>query len=102
MANRTLAQALVAAAGVLLALAALVAPTLAQDAGTAGSPGSTGTTIVQVPAQDIVPAPNSGTEPHDAGDCGGALQLTLLALLVAAVGGAVALLVRQSRRARAA
>lgn len=34
------------------------------------------------PVGDIIPKPNSGREPTDAGDRGGALQLTLLALIV--------------------
>jgi hypothetical protein len=53
-----------------------------------------------VPAPDIVPEPNSGHEPTEAGDRGGALQLLLLGLVVVAVGGAVVHLSRQSRRAR--
>jgi hypothetical protein len=50
---------------------------------------------------DIVPRPNSGRAPTEAGDRGGALQLLLPAVLLAAVGGAVLHLTRQSRRARA-
>ena len=55
-----------------------------------------------MPTQDIVPSPNSGHAPAEAGDRGGALQLLILALVVAAVAGAVWHLVRQSRRARSA
>jgi len=40
----------------------------------------------EVPVGDIVPKPNSGEEPRDAGDRGGALQLTVLALVVGAIG----------------
>jgi uncharacterized protein HemX len=50
--------------------------------------------------QDIVPQPNSGQAPEEAGDRGGALQLLILAVLVVAVGGAVLHLRRQSRRVR--
>jgi hypothetical protein len=64
-------------------------PALAQDTPSTG-----------VPAPDIVPEPNSGHEPTEAGDRGGALQLLLLGLVVVAVGGAVVHLSRQSRRAR--
>ncbi len=66
-----------------------------------GGGTTTTTTLVEVPTQDIVPEPNAGEAPDEAGDRGGALQLAVLALLVVAIGGAVALVVRQSRRARA-
>lgn len=78
----------------LICVVALVAPAGAQE-----PTGST--TTVAVPAQDIIPRPNSGSEPQEAGDRGGALQLGLLALLVAAIGGTVLVLVRQSRRDQA-
>lgn len=54
----------------------------------------------EAPTQDIVPRPNSGEAPEDAGDRGGALQLLVVGLIVVAVSGAVAHLVRQSHRAR--
>lgn len=72
-------------------------PAVAQDA----PPPSSATTIVVRPAPDIVPRPNSGAPPAEAGDRGGALQLGLLALVVLVIGGTAANLVRQSRRARA-
>jgi hypothetical protein len=53
-----------------------------------------------VPADDIIPLPNSGREPTDAGDRGGALQVAVLVVMVAAVGGATAVVVRESRRNR--
>jgi hypothetical protein len=87
------------ALALLVALAALlVAPAsaLAQDTSGGDSTSSTG-----VPAPDIIPKPDSGHKPMDAGDPGGALQLLLLALIVVAVTGIVLHLVRQSRRARA-
>ena len=55
-----------------------------------------------MPTQDIVPRPNSGHAPAEAGDRGGALQLLILALVVVAIAGAIWHLVRQSRRARSA
>jgi uncharacterized protein HemX len=81
---------------VLALVAALGAPSpvAAQD------PGSTTSITAGAPTQDIVPEPNSGEAPSEAGDRGGALQLGLLALVVLVIAGAVALLVRQSRRAR--
>lgn len=54
-----------------------------------------------VTAPDIIPQPNSGQAPAEAGDRGGALQLLILGAVVVAVGGAATHLVRQSRRARA-
>lgn len=50
---------------------------------------------------DIIPQPNSGTEPEDAGDRGGALQTALFIGLVGAIVVAGAVIVRQSRMARA-
>jgi len=72
-------------------------PAVAQDA----PPPSSSTTIVVRPAPDIVPRPNSGAAPAEAGDRGGALQLGLLTLVVVLIGGVTVHLVRQSRRARA-
>ncbi|MEQ1786351.1 MAG: hypothetical protein ABL966_04805 [Acidimicrobiales bacterium] len=89
---------LVLVVAVAVALASLAQPADAQE------PGSTITTAtaptVAVPSQDIVPQPNSGAAPQEAGDRGGALQLGLLAVVMLAIGGAVLRLVRQSRRAR--
>jgi hypothetical protein len=79
---------------VVLCVTLQTAPAAAQD------PSSTTTTTVVVPDQEIIPRPNSGDAPHDAGDRGGVLQLAVLGLVVVGIGGAVALVVRQSRRAR--
>lgn len=76
----------------LVVCLAVVGPTAAQ----AQEPPSTGMTT-----QDIVPKPNSGRAPTEAGDRGGALQLLLPAVLVLALGGGALHLTRQSRRARA-
>ena len=51
--------------------------------------------------QDIIPRPNSGHEPTDAGDRGGALQVLVLAAIVAGVGAIGGLAVRDVRRGRA-
>ena len=83
----------------LVALATLV---LTAPPASAQEPGTTTTSLPQVPTQEIVPQPNSGTDPDEAGDRGGALQVTVLVLVVVAVGGAVVMVVRQSRRARQA
>lgn len=59
------------------------------------------TTTAPARGGDIIPKPNEGTPPEDAGDRGGALQT---ALFIGIVGGIVvigAVIVRQSRKARA-
>lgn len=80
------------AASVLALLLVLVAPSVA----VAQEQPGTG-----VPTQNIVPEPNSGAAPSEAGDRGGALQLLLPALIVLALAGGGTHVVRQSRRARA-
>jgi hypothetical protein len=62
--------------------------------------GTTPTTLAQVPTNDIVVKPNTGTPPASSGDRGGAAQVLLLGLMVAGVAGIAALVVRESRRAR--
>jgi len=52
--------------------------------------------------QGIIPEPNSGHAPDEAGDRGGALQLLVLVGLVAALAVGVTLIVRESRRNLAA
>lgn len=75
---------------VVIFCAGLVAgPVAAQD------PPSTGMTT-----QDIIPKPNEGRAPVEAGDRGGALQLLIPVVIVLAVGGAALHLRRESRRAR--
>lgn len=82
---------------VLLAFGLSLAAVGAQQAPSLGQEDPT----TAVPAPDIVPAPNSGSAPTDAGDRGGALQLGLLGLIVLAVGGAALHLTWQARRLRA-
>ena len=89
-------RAVALAAGVALALVlvlVLAAPAMAQDA-----PTTLPAPEVSVP--HIIPEPNSGHAPEDAGDRGGALQTTVLVVVVAGVAGGVFHVVRQSRRAR--
>lgn len=79
-----------AALVVLLAVVLLGAPPApAQDSG------------YQVPTQDIIPEPDRGAAPDEAGDRGGALQLAVLGLVVVAVAGGGWHIVRQVRRGRA-
>lgn len=84
----------------ILALVLSVAAVLGPFAAPAGAQEDTTTTAV-VEDEGIIPEPNSGREPEDAGDRGGALQSVLFAALVLGVAGAAFVLVRQSRRARA-
>jgi hypothetical protein len=63
--------------------------------------GDPSTDDAPLPGQDMIPEPNSGRPPRDAGDRGGALQGAVLLLIVVGVGGIAALAVRESRRARA-
>lgn len=79
----------------VVATLAFVGPAGAQE------PTTASTSVAELPPQDIVPSPNSGQAPEDAGDRGGALQLGVLALVVVVIGGTVTGLVRQSRRVRA-
>jgi len=78
----------------LVALLAL-APTSAAGA------ADKATTTTAVRSDDIIPEPNSGAEPDDAGDRGGALQTAIFVGIIGAVLGAGGWLVVQSRRARA-
>lgn len=48
--------------------------------------------------QGIIPEPNSGRDPDEAGDRGGALQLAVLVAIVAGVAVIATLVVRESRR----
>jgi hypothetical protein len=83
-------------AAVVLSLGLLVVPAAtvhAQDEPTT-------TSVAELPPADIIPRPNSGHAPTEAGDRGGALQLGLLALGVIVLAGGVLHLWRQSRRAR--
>jgi hypothetical protein len=54
-----------------------------------------------VEGDDIIPLPNSGREPTEAGDRGGALQVLVFVLIVGGVGSIVGLAVRDARRSRA-
>lgn len=90
----------------LLAIAVLVLGllVLAPAPGSAQSDDGaqqTTTTTEPVPGGNIIPEPNSGSEPEDAGDRGGALQTALFIGMVGAIVIMGYLVVRQSRRARA-
>jgi hypothetical protein len=71
----------------------------ADDAGASGD--DTENPEPGAPDQDMIPLPNSGREPTDAGDRGGALQIGIFVAIVAGLGGIGALAVRDARRGRA-
>lgn len=83
-------------ASLLLALTVIVAApapiSVAQD--------DTTTTIPE--SQHIIPEPNSGVAPTEAGDRGGALQTVVFVIMLVGVGVIGVLVVRESRKARAA
>jgi hypothetical protein len=54
-----------------------------------------------VPGDNIIPQPNSGRSPEEAGDRGGALQVLVFVAIVVGVAGIVVMIVRESRRNRA-
>lgn len=80
-------------------------PDAPADDGTGSSAdddGATNGTVQPAPVDDIIPKPNSGREPTEAGDRGGALQALVFALIVVGVGVIVAMIVREARRNRRA
>ena len=93
---------LVALAALLVVVAWLVPVTTAAAGGgqPSGSSSEPPTTAEPPESPSIIPRPNSGSPPDDAGDRGGALQTALFVAILVAVVGAGAYVVRQSRRAR--
>jgi hypothetical protein len=82
--------------------AVAMAPAQEPDAPADDGTGDSADEDQPVEGADIIPEPNSGQQPQEAGDRGGALQILVLVLIVAGVGGIVAMFVRESRRNRAA
>jgi hypothetical protein len=78
---------------VVVVLAAPAASAQSDDQGT--------TTTAPDRGGDIIPRPNSGVEPEDPGDRGGALQTVLFIGIIGGVAVMGAIIVRQSRKARA-
>jgi DMSO reductase anchor subunit len=85
------------AALTVVALARATAPAGAQSVGT--QPDAT-TDDTPVPEQRIIPLPNTGHEPTDAGDPGGSLQIVVFVALVVGVSSIAALARRDIRKAR--
>jgi hypothetical protein len=87
----------------VLALLVFMTSSIAPIPGPTPDRGAEAATLIaqpDPPNADIIPRPNSGTPPEDAGDRGGALQLTVLALLVAFPLVAALVIRRQMRRNR--
>ena len=84
-------------AAVLLTVAACLVPAATVGADTVVGPTSS-TTAPEPPG--IIPKPNQGAEPTDAGDRGGGLQSAVFGLIVLGLVGMGALVVRESRRAQ--
>jgi hypothetical protein len=87
-------------AGLLLIVLALTAGAAA-PARAGDDPAATDvtpTTAFDDGDQRIIPRPDSGREPTEAGDRGGALQLALLGLIVVGVGVAGVRILRQTSR----
>jgi hypothetical protein len=79
-------------------------PVRAQAAPVQDEPTTTSPTFGEnpdAPGQHIIPRPNSGVPPDDAGDRGGALQLVVLGAIVVGVSLVVTFAIRESRRNRA-
>ena len=77
---------------------ALTAGASSAPAGAGDDPSATSTTAFDDGDQRIIPRPNSGHEPEEAGDRGGALQLAVLALIVVGVGFVGVKVFRQTRQ----
>jgi hypothetical protein len=90
------------AALLALVIATVVAAAPARAEAGQPEPGDPTTTEIEpAPGDDIIPLPESGTEPEEAGDRGGALQVAVLVAIVVGLGAIVALALRDVRRSRA-
>ncbi|HEX6418367.1 MAG TPA: hypothetical protein VFZ77_07715 [Acidimicrobiales bacterium] len=78
------------------------APTAAQEPDAPADDDAPTTTADRVPTRDIIPDPNSGRPPSEAGDRGGALQALVFVLILAGLGAIAAVAARDVRRHRAA
>lgn len=97
-------RALLARLALVLAVALAVCATGLQTAGaqdgeSGDEPAVTSTTFPE--SEPIIPRPNSGTAPEDAGDRGGWLQGSVFFIVVAGVAVIGVLVVRESRAKRA-
>lgn len=92
---------LLAAIAVVTALAIALVLALGLPGAVTGAAAQEAPSTSGAEVPHIIPRPNEGHEPVDAGDRGGALQLLVLGLVVVGIGGAAVHLLRVSRRARA-
>jgi hypothetical protein len=102
--SRPLVLALAAAIAAVLLLTPAAAGAVAGGGGQGGGDDGRGadtTDVTPVPSQHIIPRPDSGRAPTDAGDRGGGLQILVFVALVAGVGTIAALALRDMRRSRA-
>jgi hypothetical protein len=87
-----------------LALVGVFAVALALVGGDAAAGPAVGETTTsvgpEVEGPDIVPEPNRGARPSEAGDRGGAAQLALAVGIAVALGVIATLAVRDARRSR--
>jgi hypothetical protein len=100
--RRRLASATVAGALFVGLLGAGQGVASAQSATTPAPPAPTSTAPVRLPSPDIIPAPNSGHAPRDAGERGGSQQTLLFALVCLGLATLAGLIWRDSRRKLAA
>jgi hypothetical protein len=98
-----LCAALAVLAAPLHAVAGAQEPDAPADDGTGGSADEEPEDNPQPGAveQDIIPRPNSGEAPTEAGDRGGALQILVFVAIVAGLGTIALLATRDVRRSRA-
>lgn len=97
------------AAALLLALALCLVPATPASAQVGGvsstsavpAGGDSPTTTEAPPAAEIIPKPNSGVAPTDAGDRGGGLQTVVFFLVIGGTAFMAFLVWRQSKKARA-
>jgi len=88
--------------GLLIVAAAGYTASFPVAAASSAQPEPPPSTIAPDEEQGIIPEPNSGHEPREAGDRGGSLQLAVLAVIVTGVGVIAGFVVRESRRNLAA
>jgi hypothetical protein len=84
-------------------LVLVLAPVRAEAGPAQEEPTTTSPTFGEnpvAPEQHIIPRPNSGAPPQDAGDRGGALQFLVLGAVVVGVSTVAGLAIRESRRNR--
>jgi hypothetical protein len=96
----SLLLALLVVAGLGVVSTATASPASAGDPESSVS-ASTTTTVVGQDDGGIIPRPNSGHEPEDAGDRGGSLQILVFGLVLAGMAAIALLAVRDSRKAKA-